>query len=123
MTTTRARVEPRDPLTRHCDFVDTVATIAPLPAQWTALRNRFDAFLDFGAAPMLERLITAVVDGGDADVPTLKALATSESQHERSDVIIAVRGATYPRLVQLYSEVAAANYTEVGKAPHPRRRP
>jgi hypothetical protein len=115
LTTTRARIELRDPFTRHVALVDTVAAIAPPPKAWTELRDRYDAFLDFDAAPILERLIAAVVDSGGEDVPVLKALATAENFHERSDVIIAVRGVTYPRLVQLYSEVAAANYGEVGK--------
>lgn len=38
-----------------------------------------------------------------------------EALGQRPDVIIAVRGEVYPRLVQLYSEVAAANYAKVGK--------
>jgi len=89
----------RDPFTRHVALVDTVAAIAPPPKAWTDLRDRFDAFLDFDASPLLDRLIAAVVDGGTEDVPTLKALATSESQHERGDIITAVRGAVHPRLV------------------------
>lgn len=38
----------------------------------------------------------------------------SEAIPERADIVVAVRAATYPKLVQLYSEVAGSNYAKVG---------
>jgi hypothetical protein len=70
--------------------------------------------VEFTAAPVRERLIEAVVNGGD-DVPMLRALAYAEASGERVDVVVEVRSAVYPRLVQFYSEVAATNYAKVGE--------
>jgi len=43
----------------------------------------------------------------------LRALAMAEASRERVDVVVEVRSATYTRLIELYSEVAAANYSKV----------
>jgi hypothetical protein len=104
----------REPLAQHLYLVDTVAAIAAPPKAWTELRERWDGFAEFTAAPLRERLIEAIVTGGD-DVSMLRALAYAEASGERVDVVVAVRSAVYPRLVQLYSEVAATNYAKVGK--------
>ena len=107
----------REPLDRHIDRVDQVAAIAQPPPQWTALRDRWDSMVDFGDTTLLQRLITAIIDGTNEDVATLKALAAVEAgaSGQRADVIIAVRAEVHPRLVQLYSDVAAANYHAVAK--------
>jgi hypothetical protein len=46
----------------------------------------------------------------------LRALAAAEAGSERTDVVIAVRGEVYPRLIQAYSEAADTNYASVAKA-------
>ncbi len=50
-----------------------MAAIAPPPKAWSELRDRYDAFLEFDATPLQDRLIEAVVNGGTEGVPTLKA--------------------------------------------------
>ena len=103
-----------DYLAQHIRRVDVVASIAPLPKAWTELRERWDEFLDFHARPIQQQLIAAVVDG-TGDLPMLRALAAAEASSSRGDVVIAVRGVTYPKLIELYSEVADTNYGKVGK--------
>jgi hypothetical protein len=63
MTTARAAAGRRDPLDQHIRLVDTVAAIAPPPKPWSALRGRWDEFVQFTAIPIRERLVAAVVEG------------------------------------------------------------
>jgi hypothetical protein len=87
----------------------------PPPAQWSALRNRFDTFLTFGETPVRDRLIEAVVNGGGGtgDVATLRALATAEAWPDKVEVVTEVRSAVDPPLVQYYSAAARTNYGKV----------
>ncbi|HYB35863.1 MAG TPA: hypothetical protein VEF72_08825 [Mycobacterium sp.] len=103
-----------DYLAQHIRRVDVVASIAEPPKAWTELRARWDEFTDFHARPIQEQLITAVLEG-DGDISTLKALAAAETSSSRADVVLAVRGACYPRLIEIYSEVADTNYAKVSK--------
>jgi hypothetical protein len=117
-TAPRRRVELGDPFSRHVQRVDQVATIAAPPKHWTELRDRFDRFFDLlETTPLRDKLAEAVVTGGtDEQITQLWGLALAEGAvGGRPDVVIAVRGEVYPRLVQLYSEVAAANYAKVAK--------
>lgn len=115
MTLAGAAAGRRDPLDAHVRRVDQVAAIAPPPKAWTELRERLNEFSDFYAVPLRERLIVAVLGGTSDDLPMLKALAMAEASGSRTDVLIDVRAAVYPKLVQLYSEVAAINYAKVAK--------
>ena len=89
-----------------------MASIAPPPKAWTASRTRWDKFADFDARPVQEQLVAAVVEG-TGDISALRALAAAEASLGRGDIVIAVRGATYPKLIELYSEVADTNYGKV----------
>jgi hypothetical protein len=112
MSSTGLTMGQPDYLAQHVRRVDVMAAIAEPPPAWAALRARWDEFVDFHARPIQEQLITAVVEG-DGDLPMLRALAAAEASSARGDVVIAVRGETYPKLIELYSEVADTNYGKV----------
>jgi hypothetical protein len=114
MTSTALSMGQPDYLAQHVRRVDVVAAIAEPPKAWTALRKRWDLFTDFHARPIQEQLVAAVVEG-DGDLAMLRAFAAAEAASSRGDVVIAVRGETYSRLIELYSEVADTNYAKVGK--------
>jgi hypothetical protein len=114
MTSAFAAAGRRDPLSQHIHLVDVVAAITEPPKEWTALRARWDAFTDFTATPLLEKLTEAVVSGS-GDLPILRALANAEAAPERADIVIAVRAEVYPRLIAAYSEAAPINYDKVAK--------
>lgn len=90
-----------------------VAEIAEPPADWLAPRARWDRLLEFDAVPLRERLVAAIIDATDEDVPTLKALAMAEAAGSRGDVIADVRAQVYPHLAAAYSEAAADSYAKV----------
>ena len=112
MTSTALSMGQPDYLAQHVRRVDVVAALAEPPKAWTELRERCDEFVDFHARPIQEQLVAAVVEG-DGDLPTLRALPAAEARSGRGDLVIAVRGETYPKLIELYSEVADINYGKV----------
>jgi hypothetical protein len=68
MTTPSVPFEYRDHYSRHVDLVDTVATIVTPPRQWVELRDRYDAFLDFDAAPQRDRRCPGAQGVGDREL-------------------------------------------------------
>jgi hypothetical protein len=66
-------------------------------------------------APVRQRLVAAVVDGTDDDVPMLRVLAVAESYPDRIDVIATVRAAMLPRLLEFYAAAAVDSYRAVAK--------
>jgi hypothetical protein len=102
---------PGDLFAAHCRLLDTVtnAGVTP-PDAWTQLRQRFTDFINLSAAgPLLERLVTAVLDEPDADLPTLRAAALAE-QLDQVKIVAAVRGSALARLRAIYAESAIPNY-------------
>lgn len=106
-----------DPFGAHTQCADALANfgIAP-PAAWTALRDRFAAFLATDK-PMTARLVAAVVDpNSSADIPALRAAALAEevaNNMTEGAVNAVVRAAVHERLRALYEPAAAKNYKTV----------
>jgi hypothetical protein len=105
----------RDAFHSHTGAVDTLtaAGIAP-PREWTALRDRFNAFLAT-QHPCLARLAAGGVTPTGADVDVLRALALAEqtASHDEVTVTAAVRAPVHTKLVRLYEADAKKNYRAV----------
>ena len=89
----------------------------PPPPEWTALRDRFDAYLT-PTQSILNRLTAAVIDGQpDADVPLLKALAAAEMMDPATGgkAVAHLRDRVLHRLREIYTAAAGANYRAVAE--------
>jgi hypothetical protein len=105
-----------DPFYEHLQVAAAVNDAgAPPPPEWTALRQRFDAYLT-PTQSIVNRLTTAVIDGDpDADIPLLKALAAAEAMDPASGgkAVAHLRDRVLHRLREIYAAVAGANYAKV----------
>lgn len=107
---------PRDPLQSHLTGMNmlVVAGISPPPA-WTALRDRYAAYIDLGN-PSADRLTNAIISGV-GDVVTLRNMALVEEIARGGDdaaVGERVRAGVLTELLSLYEPVAQRNYRAAG---------
>src|SRR5262249_6085567 len=65
--------------------------------------------------PLRDRLVAAIVDGSDADIPALRAAAHAEESAVPGRVTSKVRAAVLVRMVEIYDEVALGNYGRVAE--------
>ena len=116
MTPKKLLPDPINPeaLPEHTRLVDTVtaAGIAP-PDTWTQLRQRLSEFTKMSAAtPLLERLVDALLDEPDADLPALRA-ATLAEQLDQVKIFAPVRHSVLARLRAIYAKAALGNYAKL----------
>jgi len=105
-----------DSLHTHIAAVEHLADHGiPAPADWQALRDRWQSAAEGHDGGAQAALNTAIVTGDTkADLPVLTALALAEAQAtpvHRATVRNALAAAIYPRLCELYATVAVKNYT------------
>lgn len=98
----------------------------PAPPAYVALRNRLADYRSLNTN-MTDRLVSAVLDGSDSDIPALRAAAASEHAGSTSSGTLVASGAAVygvdqevlaagnARLRELYDEVAVPNYQKVAK--------
>jgi hypothetical protein len=87
----------------------------PAPEAWSELRLRYENFLAL-QYPVLEKLISAVVNGDNDDVGGLRALAMAEQfAQSGGQPAEALRVAVTTKLREIYADVAADNYQAIAK--------
>jgi hypothetical protein len=106
-----------DPYWDHLQTVQAVAAagVEP-PAEWVALRDRFDAlFPDNPTFGLRDRLARAVINPQpDDDLPLLKAAVTAEGLGN-NQAFGHIRAAVLDELRRIYSTVAQQNYQAIAK--------
>lgn len=106
----------RDPYLAHISAVDTlVAAGIAAPPEWTALRGRWDDFVTTDS-PVAQRLTSAILNGTEAELPVLRALALAEEAAGPTHVAAInnrARVSVTRRLRELYSPVAQQNYQAI----------
>jgi hypothetical protein len=109
---------PSDPIHDHVTLVRAAAAGgAVIPAEWEALRQRLDNLTNIGGNhnPMLDRLISALIDGTDADIPALYAAALAEANDTaKGKVVGPTRHAVLAKMRALYGKAATKNFGLVG---------
>jgi hypothetical protein len=107
---------PQDPFYDHTQLVTAVTNAGvPPPAEWTALRQRFDAYIAL-QFPLRQRLANALINGTDDDIAALKALAVAEQLAQAgSQASGDIEARVLHRLREIYAAVAADNYRAVAK--------
>jgi len=110
-----------DSLHTHIAAVERLADSGlPAPADWQALRDRWQAAAEGHDGGAQAALNHAIVTGDtEADLPVLTTLALAEAQAtpvHRATVRNAIAAAVYPRLCELYGTVAMKNYTAAAGA-------
>jgi hypothetical protein len=110
---------PETTLRGHLQLVATVqqAGLQPPPA-WQELKTRLDELqAAIGDRPVITRLTTAVLDGGDArPIAELLAMAVSErSVDTKASIVEEIHASIHHRLRQLYGPGAQANYRALAR--------
>lgn len=104
-----------DRLTQHTQMVDRIASIAPPPPRWRALRARADSIIE-DTDSLQTKFIDAVVSGDpDADLPALKAgaLALAAGPNQSARLVRELRIAVDDELETIYAGVAVDSYSRV----------